>query len=396
LNPDPEQARTVDVALVERIGSIADPLLRNLRITQCYHELALALAVRTPGLANWCSFATWASKQAGQTIRGEDLERMIENRFEHSPMLDELVRAVVERARALGATPQALEIRRALRELADPAAIAARASEAVALGNLKVFAEIAREFARFLDERSADARHDEASIARFCAGLRAGDPPQGQACLQRAFARSYRAWFEPDARVRSEQMLLANLEVGLHEQTRLQPEILAALNAPVLDAEALRSRLAALLFPRQARRLQRARGLLRRTLGGPTPLDRALGELVERVRTELRQAITEHLMSLALPRGVVVSLGSDLRAAFPASLSQLADPELRSFLARVDPTPDSLLASGASDWGDLSERMHLIAELFRCWHESDALLDAPFSAEQRIAIRAGQRPSGTL
>jgi hypothetical protein len=30
-------------------------------------------------------------------------------------------------------------------------------------------------------------------------------------------------------------MLLANLEIGLHEQTRLQPEIAAALDAPLLD-----------------------------------------------------------------------------------------------------------------------------------------------------------------
>jgi len=40
-------------------------MVRNLRITQCYSALA--------GAANWCSFATWVSKQAGQTIRGEDL-----------------------------------------------------------------------------------------------------------------------------------------------------------------------------------------------------------------------------------------------------------------------------------------------------------------------------------
>src|SRR5262245_60629990 len=58
---------------VTQIASIADPILRNLRITECYHRLSVAMSPRTGHSANWCTFATWASKQAGQTIRGEDL-----------------------------------------------------------------------------------------------------------------------------------------------------------------------------------------------------------------------------------------------------------------------------------------------------------------------------------
>ena len=63
---------------VERIAKFPDPVIRNLQITQCYHELALALAERSGGGANWCAFATWASKQAGQTIRKEDLARTLQ------------------------------------------------------------------------------------------------------------------------------------------------------------------------------------------------------------------------------------------------------------------------------------------------------------------------------
>jgi hypothetical protein len=33
----------------------------------------LAMTKRLGPCANWCTFATWASRQAGQTIRGEDL-----------------------------------------------------------------------------------------------------------------------------------------------------------------------------------------------------------------------------------------------------------------------------------------------------------------------------------
>ena len=59
------------VAEVSRIVAISDPTLRNLQITQCYYELSTAFAGRTGPLANWCTFATWASCQTGCTIRGE-------------------------------------------------------------------------------------------------------------------------------------------------------------------------------------------------------------------------------------------------------------------------------------------------------------------------------------
>ena len=58
---------------IDRIRAIDRAPLRNLHITHAYHDLAAGLAARTGGGANWCSFATWASRQAGKTIRGEDL-----------------------------------------------------------------------------------------------------------------------------------------------------------------------------------------------------------------------------------------------------------------------------------------------------------------------------------
>ena len=56
------------VTEVATIGAIDDPVIRNLRITQCYHELSAAIAERASPGANWCTFATWPSRQAGQTI----------------------------------------------------------------------------------------------------------------------------------------------------------------------------------------------------------------------------------------------------------------------------------------------------------------------------------------
>ena len=59
---------------VTRIAAIESPVLRNLAITDCYSRLAAAFAERVGEGANWCAYATWASKQAGRSIRGEDMQ----------------------------------------------------------------------------------------------------------------------------------------------------------------------------------------------------------------------------------------------------------------------------------------------------------------------------------
>src|ERR1700687_2375586 len=53
---------------------MADPVLRNLWITQAYHDFASGLAaVGGQTNATWCAFAVWASKTAGAVIRGDEL-----------------------------------------------------------------------------------------------------------------------------------------------------------------------------------------------------------------------------------------------------------------------------------------------------------------------------------
>jgi hypothetical protein len=70
--------------------------------------------------------------------------------------------------------------------------------------------------------------------------------------------------------------------------------------------------------------------------------------------------------------------------------------DLVALLSQIDPTPDSVLESGATDWADLEERMHYIAELFRCHHQSAELFDPPFTAAQADAMKNGNVPAGTL
>jgi predicted O-linked N-acetylglucosamine transferase (SPINDLY family) len=213
---------------VERIVAISDPILRNLQITQCYHELAVALTLRTGMCANWCTFAVWASKQAGQTIRQEDFARLFDTILSAQAAAD-----VVPAAQGFGSPCSDVEIQETVTQVLNPLAALERASIAVARGNRKVFEEIGREFARFIEMCFADTAFDQERIAQFCAGLRPGEPPMGQQYLRQAFTRYYRAFFEPDAKTCAELMLLANIEIGLHEQTRLQPEIVAAMTLPL-------------------------------------------------------------------------------------------------------------------------------------------------------------------
>jgi hypothetical protein len=391
------------VSDVDRIAALPDPVIRNLAITQCYTELSSALAQRTGPAANWCTFATWASKQAGQTIRQEDLIRTLEYKLKYGPAAapapggaaPQPAAAVVVSAQQMGAPEDADAIEETLWQVLDPRTPFNHASDAVARGNRKVFAEIGREFARFLATCTADAAFDQTHIDAFCQTLRPGDPPDGQRLLRDAFTRYYRALFVEDAGRRAQWLLLANIEIGLHEQTRLQPEIRAALDAPIIDPRDLSRRLVAALFPRRAW-LTRAQAWWQRLRGRPSLLDKAVDLFVDQVREDARLIVSEQLMTISLPPDVRIRLGHDLRAQFPASLRQITDPNLLALLELVDPTPDSQRGSGAADWSNLPDRLHFIADLFRCYQEDAALLDPPFTAEQVAALKAGRKPGGRL
>src|SRR5947209_3812955 len=122
------------------------------------------MARRTYACANWCTVATWASKQAGATIRGED-------------------------------------------------------------------------------------RHN---------ALVPGPPPDGQAYLKAAFGCYQAQGTVQDPVQRGQLIVLANLQIGLHEQTRLQPQILAAMDSAVTGLETgLALRIRDKLLQRQLMELSR-------------------------------------------------------------------------------------------------------------------------------------------
>ena len=362
----------VTVADVVRIAASADPVDRNYQITRCYFDLSQRLSSVLGSGANWCTFATWASNQAGQTIRGEDLSQAVADRLAHSPELGVLLTGLQRALERLGRRMSRSRIQDAVRSAVDTQSVVQRVGAAVARGNLKVFEEIGAEFARFLVV--LDGGVDDDRVQQFCAVLRPGDPPDGQRLLSDAFKAYAEAFHEADPKARAERMFFANLLVGLHEQTRLQPEISASMEVARDDRDRLRQRLLRAVLPGTWLRL---RTRFARLLGRSLPLDVALDRLADHLSMLVRRAITEELLTLHFPRGRTLRLGRDLQADFPDDLNRLTRPELLALLAQVDPSPDSLAESGTIDWSDLPDRMHFITDLFRCFHAWDPLFDAP-------------------
>jgi hypothetical protein len=378
---------------IHRISTLDNPVIRNLQITQCYHELSSAFTSRTGKVANWCTFAAWASKQAGQTIRKEDFKRLLESRLHRDARAIEAAENLAASARPSDGQ-RALEMRSLALDIRNYKTATQRASDAVGRGNKKVFEEIGYEFARFFETCLADETPDQETISRFCEELRPGDPPEGQRYLRQAFSHYYQSMFETDKKAKAELVFLANIEIGFHEQTRLQPEIAESLDAGLNSALSI-YRLLAGFFPVKGV-LAFVHLLVMRILGRPTEVDIALERLLKAVQSLLRQTITELMMAIALPSGAQLRLGKDLNAGFPPSLQTISHPELKDLLEKLDPTPDSPVESGALDWADLPDRLHFILDLFRCYQENQDLLQSPFATEQVSAFKAGKLPAGRL
>jgi len=340
---------------------------------------------RTGRCANWCAYATWASRQAGRTIRGEDLIETLRTRLNQRPRflrpLASLGRVLLRR----GLFNPQTRLGRLTAQLHTPFDVFERTSDAVGRGNRKVFEEVGFEFARYMHEVPADAVADSPQLRAFLDGLRPGEPPDGQRYLHQAFTRYARAAATTDEHARAQLLLLANLEIGMHEQTRLQSEIREALDAPCDVQQDLGRRLLLVLAPW----LRRPPRVLTKPAG-------ALGARAQRgIADMLREIITRSLMVMSLP-GRVLYLGAHMDEPVPAPLAEITDAELSELLERFEPKLPAVDDAGARDWSDFDQRMHYIAHVFRAFHLHEELLGPPFTPEQVEAFTAGRVPDGAL
>jgi hypothetical protein len=418
----------------QRIVQLDDqPVLRNLLITEGYHDLSIGFA-RMLGEENvtWFSFASWSSKVVGQFIQNQELPSLLQAWIDGSGTHDQRLARLNSQLISLHADPADAH------QLALDAAIRCAVNDMrmyLAMGNTQVFAELAPVFGRFLQTFGEDEREDSAKLEQYLATLQPGptEPDQialdpttrtlklighgGQILLRDAARHYYGAKFETDPKRKAERILLANANIGLHEQSRLQTYIAGALDSPIdnvlVDAthDALAERFGDDVLGSS----------------GYAVVDRLLSPITDHVQAVFHRFATELMMTLKLPNGTV-RLGRDLPAVpgqplFPPALVEIRDATLSALLAQynalasrsdeldalkhLEDQAETLLAklgidrsiaigTSAEDWVSLSQRMRFILELFRSRQQDRCLLEATFSANQVSEMLAGRIPSGAL
>ena len=209
----------------------AQPALRNLRITQCYHDLSHSIAaVVGDANVNWCTFAAWASKTAGRFVRGE-----LFSIFRDAVQSD---RRLADKLNRLNALIRRIDVDARLGQLVIVEALKApvlEASRHITAGNLAVFAELGPLFSVLCERLSREVTADASSLSRLLDELNLRPKAAeegGQSLLRSAVGHFYEAKFDNDPNRKAELILLANAQTGLHEQVRLQPAIAGSLRLP--------------------------------------------------------------------------------------------------------------------------------------------------------------------
>ena len=358
------------------IAAMTDPVLRNLLITQRYHELAVDL--RNLGLgddASWCAFAVWASKTAGASIRGEVLPWRVAELLDGDGNVDGIL---AHFNRGIARLAETHLSRDHIGQIV--ASVTTDVSRSVASGNVLVFAELAPLFGALVEARPRATSADELSASMAGPLGTFGDTQN--APVVDAFDDYIAALFAPEQR--AHLVLRANTLAVAHEQQRLQPAIAQALDAAVTDT-------------------------LKKVLDQLVPhhIPRSIGRRIESLVDDLCSvldrvwdtALTESLMQLAVAtdtfdlRKDVPPFGPTM---FPAALSDLTGSPAQAAVAQWDRTEGTGRPSGAHDWAVLEQRMNYIVNLFRAHQQNGSLFNPPFDATQTAALLRGEMPTGPL
>jgi hypothetical protein len=365
---------------VDDIASEKDPILRNLLITQCYHELAVQL--RDAGIgddATWCAFAVWASKTAGATIRGDVLPA----RARDAILNNEDVQGVLKKFNH-GITGRVVT-HLSHDHLANAIeAITADVSDSIAAGNVLVFEELAPLFTDLLAAHgSADPASLAATTDAFAAREAKLTGAEETSGVATAFGGYRDALFSPSGR--APMILQANTLAVAHEQQRLQPAIEKALDAAISDTlrKVVEDDLVRHVPTREARRA----------------LDGLMNELCHVLDDAWDTTLTELIMQLVTSTEIldlrrdVPPLKGDM---FPAELADLSGTAAAEVVAGWDKTNGTGAPSGARDWAQLGERMNFIVNLFRSRQRDPDLFNPPFTESQVEDLGRGEVPSGPL
>jgi hypothetical protein len=361
------------------IAGLSDPVVRNLCITQRYHELAVGL--RDAGLgrdATWCAFAVWASKTAGATIRGEVLPTRVKALMGANGASESLLRRFNHGIEAWAV--QRLSHEHIARTIDS---VTADVSKHVGDGNLLVFAELAPLFTALRDAcRAAPSTPEQ--LARAMASTISAIPESDAAKgIAAAFSAYGEAQFSPARR--PVLVLQANTLAVAHEQRRLQPAIAGALDAPITDTlkKVIETDVVRHAPVAEARRV----------------LDALVDDVCTVLDATWDTVLTEVIMQL-----VTATERFDLRrdvpplaeGMFPPELLDIAGSAAGSAVSQWDRTGGRGAPSGAHDWAVLEERMNFIVNLFRSRQQDAGLFNPPFSDTQLQVLAEGHVPPGPL
>lgn len=377
---------------IARISAMPDPVLRNLYITQRYHDLSEALAGTIGGPnVNWSTFATWASKTAGQSIRNEEVPPFVVD------LVGDAEDDAMHRLGTIAAIIDDIIPTTGFHSsfLLEPVKeTIGTVSKSIGDGNLKVFAELAPLFVQFVEAMQKASPPTPAMLAGFLETL---DPRPtadgGQDMLRLAFGNYYRAILEPDDIEKARLVLAGNCQIGVHEQTRLQPQIAEAMDAPIDTI--LKKHLHASLGTGAGR------GIFARLVDA---VEAPLVDLTDVVEDIWERVATRYLMNLALPGGATLPLGRNIpkdaaaQDFLPAPLQNVTAPDdLVAIIKQYDRARGATdVGSGSVDWRVLEDRMNFIVNLFRSRQVHAPLLGQPFSDAQRALIEQGQVPGTEL
>lgn len=416
----------IDRARVDEIARMTDPVMRNLHITQAYHDLADQMgAIVGAENASWATFGCWASKTAGTFIRREELPRFVRRMLERHPELSQHSERMRHEATEV-ASGVAYALLHPWRTAASAVArISTHTALYVGEGNRVVFAELAASFADFIDTfGSGDLGDDRLAdlLSRYSAGTTQPDKVHvdhathmitseqrgGQDWLKDMLRTLHQAALTDDADRKAQLLLLASAYGGLHEQTRLQTYIAAALSTAI-DA---------VLIPQL--RLDAAPDAHHRH----GPLDWIIirvGRVVARIsRRRVAEWSSRRMMTMPLP-DETIRLGEDIRAEkggdlYPSALVTLSEPALVEIMGRfsrgnwngkivravarirglLPGDRPVVFGTAASNWSDFDQRMRLIFAYFRTRQQCPALRQGPFTAAQLEALGVGEMPGGRL
>ena len=345
-------------------------VVRNLQVTQGYYRISSALkkCVSSKNV-NWTSFATHASKTAGQALRHELMPKILKSSmlrlggYENTFMFfkDGLGNADPQLS-----DDQTSRLGEAFRQV----------SLLISDGNITVFDELAWPFTAFINAFKDDWDYDKVKLDAFLDEHLLPGPLSegGQDYLREAFTAFYNARYETRAKAKAAYVLQGNLLVGLHEQARLQPQIEQAMAVPLeLFSDAPKS---------------------------PGERMQAFKKQSPMMREVISKAFTRMMMSITLPSREL-RLGETIIAptrvsSFPTDLLDIENPRCLELVRMFESSQDTLSGSGAGNWSSLRDRMSFVVDFFRSHQQYKRMWEPPFSEEQVPVIESGHFPAGPL